>query len=481
MGCSKSKAKHTSTPNSLDSTPLSHPYRDIRFKYDFLKTIGCGNYGTVRLACLKNSPEDLVAVKTMTKERVSSSQEMLETEIQILFSLDHPNIIQLIEVFEDAKYVHLVTEHCSGGELFDRIVAMGRYSEHEAARLLHKILLAVNNLHHNNVCHRDLKPENFMFKDKTATAELKLIDFGLSKFFDKFGYAEMRSLVGTPNYVAPEVLRKEYGPKCDIWSVGVIMYVILSGQLPFAADTLPETYERIAVGEYCVTAEIWRNVSPHAIDLLRKLLVVDPELRFSAEQALAHPWFTQSFPNVTLTITHEVLNSFKNYRVRSKFQSEAYHIIVKHLDANQIKDLKEAFMSLDREENGFLSVQEVQQGLVSTGFPVAANEIEEIMRNVNIKKDGRINYSEFLAATLESRVLLDDDAVWAAFNTFDVDSSGFITEANVKEALRRAGRRMSHGEVGEMMREVGADRDGLDYDQFKQLVRQDTTYLSTSV
>lgn len=480
MGCSKSKPKHTSTPHSLDSSPLSHPCRDIRFKYDFLKTIGCGNYGTVRLACLKNRPEELVAVKTMMKEKVSTSQEMLETEIQILFSLDHPNIIRLLEVFEDAKYVHLVTEYCSGGELFDRIVAMGRYSEHEAARLLRKILLAVNNLHHNKVCHRDLKPENFMFEDKSATAELKLIDFGLSKFFNKFGNAEMRSLVGTPNYVAPEVLRKVYGPKCDIWSAGVIMYTMLSGQLPFAADTLPETYELIALGKYCLAAEVWRNVSPMATDLLQKLLVVDPEQRFSADEALAHPWFTQSFPNVTLTITRKVLDSFKNYRVRSKFLSEVYHILVKYLDVNQIKDLKEAFMSLDREENGFLSVEEVQQGLVSTGFPMAAHEIEEIIRNVDFKKDGRINYSEFLAATLESRVLLDDDAVWAAFNAFDVDHSGCITESNVKEALRRTGRRMSHCEVGAMMREVGASRSGINYDQFKQLVRQETTHLSTS-
>ena len=479
MGCSKSKSRPGSTTSSLDSTPLPQPYSDIRFKYDFLKTIGCGNYGTVRLARLKNRPDELVAVKTMMKEKVSISQEMLEREMQILFSLDHPNIIRLLEVFEDAKYVHLVTEHCSGGELFERIVAMGRYSEGEAARLMHKILLAVNNLHHNNICHRDLKPENFMFQDKTPTAELKLIDFGLAKYFD--GRTELESLVGTPNYLAPEVLRRVYGLKCDLWSVGVMMYVMLSGKLPFEGDTLQETFERIAIGEYSLNGEVWRNISPHAIDLLNNLLVLDPEQRLTADQALTHVWFTQSFATVTQTIAHEVLDSFKNYRVKSKFQSEAYNIIVKYLDVSQIKDLKEAFMSLDSEKNGYLSAEEVQQGLISAGYTIAANEIREIMMNVNFRKDGRINYSEFLAATLESRALLDDDAIWNAFNALDVDRSGFITESNVKAALRRAGRRMSHCEIGDMMREVGAGQRGIDYDQFKQLVRQDTTYVSTTM
>jgi calcium-dependent protein kinase len=258
-----------------------------------------------------------------------------------------------------------------------------------------------------------------------------------------------------------------------------MMYVMLSGQLPFEGDTLHEIFESIAVGTYSLTGEVWRNISPHAIDLLSKLLVLDPEQRLTAEQALSHVWFTHSFANVTLTITREVMDSFKNYRVKSKFQSEAYQIMVKYLDVRQVKDLKAAFMSLDREKNGHLSVEEVQQGLISAGYAVAANEIREIMRNVDFRKDGRINYSEFLAATLESRALLDDDAIWNAFNTFDVDKSGLITEANVKEALRRAGRRMSHCEIREMMREVGAGPVGINYVQFKQLVRQDTTSVST--
>ena len=414
-----------------------------------------------------------MAVKTMVKKKAALSSEALNREIRILFVLDHPNIIRLHEVFEDDKYMHLVTEYCSGGELLDHIISMGRYSEHEAARLLHKILLAVNNLHQNNICHRDLKPDNFMFETTERRAELKLIDFGLAhKFFNKSSTAELRSFVGTPDYVAPEVLQGGYGPKCDLWSVGVILYVLLCGKLPFAANSVNEVYARILSGEFATNTDLWTNISPLAVDLVVKLLVLDPNKRISAETALEHEWFTQS-PTSPLTISRDILESLKKYRVKSKIQSEAHAIIVKCLNINQIKDMKETFMALDREKNGFLSFQEVEQGLLAAGYPMAAHEIEEILRHADFKKDGRINYSEFLAATLESRALLDDDVIWSVFNRFDVDSTGVITEANLKEALQRAGRQVSQSNIHDMMAEVGAEEQGLNYEAFKKLVKHD--------
>lgn len=477
MGClAASKEKTPSVHSPAPTVTVTHQlhYTDIRFKYDFLKSIGKGHYGTVYLACLKNRPSDLVAVKTLIRKRAQSSQERLEREIRILFSLDHPNIVRLYEVFEDKKYVHLVTEYCSGGELFDHIVAMGRYSEMEAARLLHKMLLAVNNLHHNNVCHRDLKPENFMFEDHSENAEVKLIDFGLSnKFFDKFANKELVSFVGTPEYVAPEVIQGGYGQKCDIWSVGVLMYVMLSGKLPFSAGTVPATLARIMTGEFPLPEEIWGNVSPMAIDLLRRLLVVSPEARLSADEALSHPWFSDySGRDISPSISRDIISSLKAYRVTSKLQSEAYNIIVKCLNVRQIGDMKTAFLSLDKEKKGYLSFDQLQEGLRCAGFEMAANEIHEILANADFMQDGRINYSEFLAATLESRTLLDEITLGNAFSAFDVDNTGYITEENVKEALQRTGRKVSEVQVREMMREAGAGKQGLSFTEFKQLVRQ---------
>lgn len=458
---------------SLPAAPQLHS--EIRFKYDFLKVIGRGHYGTVRLACLKSRPEALVAVKTMMKQKATAPEDALNREIRILFALDHPNIIRLREVFEDSKYVHMVTEYCSGGELLDHLVAIGRYSEHQAAHFLRKILLAVNNLHLNKICHRDLKPDNFMFEDTSATAELKLIDFGLAhKFFNKSGHSELGSFVGTPDYVAPEVLQGRYGHKCDMWSIGVIMYVMLSGQLPFAGNSVNAVYARILSGVYSTESELWASISQPALNLLQKLLVVDPSKRLSAEEALNHCWFTQS-PTSPLTACPNVMAFLKKYRVRSKFQSEAYAVIVKCLNLAQISSIKETFMALDREQNGFLSFDEIEEGLIRAGYTVAAHEIDEIIRNADFKKDGRINYSEFLAATLESRAVLDDDVMWSAFNTFDVDSTGFITKANLKEALQRAGRQVSDSHVAEIMQEAGASEEGIDYDAFKKLVKEEAS------
>jgi calcium-dependent protein kinase len=270
--------------------------------------------------------------------------------------------------------------------------------------------------------------------------------------------------------VAPEVIQGDYGSKCDLWSVGVIMYAMLSGKMPFMASTVPETFARIIRGEFKVDTEEWSNVSPEAIDLLKKLLVVNPENRLSADEALAHPWFIHSFPDIPMPISNDVISSLRNYRVRSKLQSEAHAIIVKCLNISQIRHMKDTFMALDREKNGFLAFQELEQGLLTAGYQMAAHEIEEILQNADFKRDGRINYSEFLAATLESRALLDENVIWTAFNKFDVDNTGFITEANVKEALKRAGRAVTERQVKDMMREVEASQEGINYEEFKKLV-----------
>lgn len=469
MGCTQNKTKATST--SLPCTPQS--VQDIRSKYSFVRVIGKGHCGTVRLATLTSRPTDLVAVKTMVKHPSSASYDLLHREIRILFSLDHPNIIRLIEVFEDDKYVHLVTEYCSGGELLDHLMTFGRYSEQQTARLVGKILLAVKNLHLNNVCHRDLKPDNFMFEDETETAELKLIDFGLASKFLRCGKGEMHSFVGTPDYVAPEVLQGRYGPECDLWSVGVIMYVLLSGKLPFSSPALNRTYSKILSGSFSTTSDTWSQISPFAIDLLKKLLVIDPSQRLTAESALKHPWFSQS-PSLPLPISPDLLRSLKSYRVRSKLQSETYAAIAKRINFTCIKDIKDTFLALDTDKKGFLSFDQVEKELIKAGIDLKTQEIEEIRKNTDFKGDGRINYSEFVAATLECRALLNENVILSAFTMFDVDNTGYITVSNVKEALKRAGREVEDQEVKEMMKEVGGADYGIDYETFKKLVGKDS-------
>ena len=479
MGCCVKGQKTTREPNATQET-LPKPKRkelitilkDIRLKYEFKKVIGHGHFGTVRLATHKTRLNSQYAVKTIVKKKLKGDLSQLQREMEILYTLDHPNIIKLYAVYEDAKYFHLVTEYCSGGELFDRIVEKGHFSESEAARLMGKLFLAVNNLHANNICHRDLKPENFLFESEDPSAELKLIDFGLSnKFFDKFAGVEMHSFVGTPHYVAPEVLKGGYGTKCDMWSAGVIMYVLLSGGLPFSGESTNEVFTKILNGDLHFKAEIWSHVTRDAKDLLTNLLVLDPSKRFSAEEALEHTWFSSS-PTHILRIDPIILNSLRKYKTTSKFQSEAYAIIVKHLNVSQIKALKEAFFVMDLEKNGFLSFDEIETALRRAGFNPASQEIASIIRNTDFKGDGHINYSEFIAATLDFRTALDEDALWNAFNIFDVDNSGVITHENLKEALNSAGREVSDAEVTAILSEIGIGPQGISFADFKKIIRQ---------
>ena len=469
-GCVNSKDREEASKSLLPAAfaPL---HIDIRFKYRLLRTISSGRYSKASLAALKTMPSEQVVVKTILKKRVKVAQDTLDREIQALFKLDHPYIARLFEVFEDSESVHLVTEHCSGGGLFEAIVAKGKFPEQEAAGLMYKILLAVNHLHHLNVVHRDLKPENFMFEDTSPTADLKLVDFGLSnKLFARIDHLEQKTIVGTPDYMAPETAQGGHGPMCDLWSVGVIMYAMLSGQLPFTAETPADTLERARTGTYSVSSETWQRTSPQAKDLIGKLLVVNPRGRLTAAAALKHEWLSHA--PLRLPISLHLLDAIRNYHPKSRFQAETHKVIAKFVNLVHNRDVKSTFLSLNKDNSGYLSSDEVRDGLREVGHTPAASEIEEILRNVNFKQDGRISYSDFLASIMIPRALLDDDMLWCAFVFFDVDNTGVISEINVQEALQRVARSVSQGEVHDMMSEVDADELGVNYAEFKQVVLQ---------
>lgn len=470
MGCliCLSETSQVSTGSHVSHSPL--PHEDIRFTYNFFKAIGFARYGTVRLASRKSNPNDLVAVKSIVKKKLRTGLERLEREIRTLFTLDHPNIIKLYEVFEDSNYIHLVTEYCSGGELMERLVLRGKYSEPEASHLLQKIFLAVNNLHHNEICHRDLRPQSFLFATNTVDAELKLINFGLSnKYCGNSDTDQRAKIVKSRHYTAPEVIKGEYGLKCDIWSLGVFMYVLLSGNVPLAGGGTKTVLESIQSGHFNLQDQ---NLSPSSIDLLGKLLAVEPLDRYSAEEALEHPWLCRTCPDNPKMISLEVLESLKRYKPRNLFQTEVYAIIVKYLSPTKIRDLKATFMALDEGKTGFINLEELKHGLKHTSCSLDGQQLEDILRNADFKKDGRINYSEFLAATLDSCALMDEDLLWRAFHLFDVDRSGVITQKNVQEAMKRAGKVMGMEEVANMMKAVGASEAGLSYQQFKVVMQK---------
>ncbi|XP_048831726.1 calcium/calmodulin-dependent protein kinase type IV [Brienomyrus brachyistius] len=242
---------------------------------------------SVVFRCEEKQTEKLYASKILKK---TIDKKIVRTEIGVLLRLSHPNIIRLKEIFETDTEIALILELVTGGELFDRIVERGYYSERDAAHVIKQILEAVAYLHENGVVHRDLKPENLLYADLSLDAPLKIADFGLSKIIDD--QVTMKTVCGTPGYCAPEILRgSSYGPEVDMWSVGVILYILLCGFEPFFDPRGDQyMYSRILNCDYEFVSPWWDEVSLNAKDLVSKLIVLDPRKRLTVQQALQHPW-----------------------------------------------------------------------------------------------------------------------------------------------------------------------------------------------
>ncbi|VDD90758.1 unnamed protein product [Enterobius vermicularis] len=244
----------------------------------------------VFLAECKNENGKQVAVKCIEKKALKGKEEALENEIRVLRRLQHPNIIQLYGTYDEKDYVYLVMELVTGGELFDRIVAKGSFTEQDASNLMKQVLEAVAFMHQNGVVHRDLKPENLLYYNKDEDSKIMISDFGLSKTEDS---GAMATACGTPGYVAPEVLQqKPYGKAVDVWSIGVIAYILLCGYPPFYDENDANLFAQIIRGDYEFDSPYWDEISDSAKDFISHLMCCDPEHRYTCEQALAHPWIS---------------------------------------------------------------------------------------------------------------------------------------------------------------------------------------------
>ena len=273
---------------------------DVRLAYHISsKEIGHGQYGVVR-ECIDRNTGERLAIKSICKSRVGRV-EVLRREVLLLREVSHPNIISLVDVYEDEKYIHLITELCKGGELFDRIIAKmksneGHFFERDAAVMIHSIIDAIRYCHdERQIVHRDLKPENLLFKTKADDSEIKIVDFGLSRH-DNVGSCVdgvMKTKVGTPYYVAPEVLNRKYTKACDMWSIGVIVYILLCGYPPFYGENDKQIHNSIRIGQFDFPSPEWDDVSSSAKGLISKLLIKEPNMRLTAAEALQHPWLRE--------------------------------------------------------------------------------------------------------------------------------------------------------------------------------------------
>jgi len=446
---------------------------DIHSLYTLGRTLGRGQFGTTRLA-VEKSTNLHYACKSISKRKLSTPEDIedVRREIQIMHHLaGHPHIVTLKEAFEDKHTVHLVMELCGGGELFDRIVARGHYSEKDAATLIRTIVKVVAHCHSLGVIHRDLKPENFLLADTSEDAQLKATDFGLSVFFK--GDEIYRDIVGSAYYVAPEVLRRHYSKEADIWSCGVILYILLSGVPPFWGDTEQQIFDSILKGRLDFSSDPWPKISQHAQDCVKKMLVQDPRRRATADEILQHEWMKENGVASDSPMDSAVAVRIKKFANLNKLKKEALKVIAKNMAVEEVTGLRQLFKGIDVDGSGTITVEELRSALRKQKKPVVEAELSELITGADIDGDGTIDYEEFLAATIHLSKLNKEENLKTAFEHFDKDNSGFITKDELQMALKEV-QNLSLENIEQILNDVDKDNNGkIDYDEFCTMMRGD--------
>ncbi len=364
-------------------------------------------------------------------------------------------------------------EYLSGGELLERVIERGSLSENEAALVMEKALSAVKHLHEKNIVHRDLKPENFLFSHVGEDAELKLIDFGLARSIDDI--ESLRSAAGTIFYLAPEVIKGNSSEKCDEWSLGAIMFLLLSGQPPFVGNHNKEVISKILNDKLDMKSLEWKRISKHAKDLISKLLERDVRKRITAAEALEHPWFKKirSLRPVE-PVNFAAIQNLRAFKNSSYFRKEALIVMVGLLADSELAMLKNAFNYCDKSNTGEIQVAELLEVMHELGYRENDQEIIKMIQRIQIDEKEHIGYTDFLIAALDSRHLSDREKLWTAFQYFDVDGIGYITRESIVKMMARGGRKISDEEVDIMIREADFTNNGrISFEEFCSVISDD--------
>ncbi len=368
--------------NKIEGTPLEH--------YSQVKKLGEGSYGTVwKVEHIQTGlHRAMKKIVKNPKSKRDNEQDILN-EIEILKKMDHPNIVKIFEFFNTPEGYYLITEYCSGGELFQEIVDKAPFNENIAANIMYQIFSAVNYCHNINIIHRDLKPENILIERSHGKFYfIKIIDFGTAKIYEK--NKNEKKVIGSSYYIAPEVLIENYNQKCDLWSCGVILYILLSGKPPFAGKSDDIILEKIKIGKYNMQIREFENISSDAKDLIQKLLEKNPKKRLSAHDALRHNWFKSldiksNIIESNVDKIKESLSNIQKYNPKLKLQQVVIAYLVHNIPQLQImREAYKVFLTYDENLDGKITKQEmikVFEKILQVKNP--KNEVEEIFKKLD--------------------------------------------------------------------------------------------------
>jgi len=436
--------------------------------------LGEGAFGSVDKVLHKET-KAIRAMKKISKKNTTTTESEILNEIEMLKKLDHLNLVKIYEFYATKDDYYIVTDYCKGGELFDKIQESAPFDEKQAAYIIYQLLSAVHFCHASNIIHRDLKPENILIDTvkEGGFLDIKVIDFGTAKMFDKNKSEKRR--IGSSYYMAPEVLRKNYTEKCDIWSVGVILYILLTKYPPFNGKNDEEIYENIKIGEYDIVSPPFDKISKQAKNLISKLLEKNPDERISAEQALKHDWFNKTKTKEMLFDTAKqniksMLGKLCSYKSHYKLQQVAIAFIVHNISqTEEVKRIFYAFQLIDDNGDGRITKEELIKGLqiYDPNIKNPKAEVDKIFNSIDTDNNGFLEFEEFARVIIDKKKLLTTDIIKFTFNFFDKDRSGEIT---IDELMELFGKN-NEEHLKELVNEVDTDKNGkIDFNEFKEMM-----------
>lgn len=495
--------------------------------YEFFGDVGAGSFGKV-MVVRHRLTKQLRACKVVAVQ-TALQRELIDTEITLLKSLNHPNIMKMHEVYfeqerQDGRItngnIYLVTELCEGGDLFSRILhhyerLKQPMTEAHVAFMMQQILSATKYCHDKGIIHRDIKPENILFVDRSSSSPLKIIDFGLANFHEKIreqakeikvkrqgalgrlarmlpGWngkhliplherKKVMQKAGTPHYMAPEMIEGSYDQKADLFSIGIILCQLFTGWHPFYVPGDDEAAVRAKITSpepVQFPKEVFQSVSSDAQNLCRKLLEKSPKNRFTAAQALAHPWFRDPskpspFGNPEC-LSASIFDGLMQYQAYNKLKRAVLQLLTRELSEFQIQELRGKFMALDTQGDGLLSPDELIEGMRLVGYEMTPQELNKLMAALDGTGNQRIGYKEFISALIERRVKFDRQQLLECFKKFDRSGTGRITYDDIQRIMCPMITQSEWHEIASPAAKPGAEKcPELTFDEFVALMEQD--------